>query len=222
MNDLTVKQKFNLEKMPEKMNKDIAWNIAQMIEDAESDVRLAKGKFWNRCEHGTREEICDHFGWKYEGMRKYGMYAQEMVKIGSNAPVSFTQWQRARSAKVSQPERVELFNKAAEEGWTPEQIDAAIPKVEKKPKVEVFKVNFDAEKAVKEQRNKEQLSNKITMNRREAAALFGLSPVMWISEETLKVLYRYYAKQAHPDNGGNADQMILINTAHDIMKEVSK
>ena len=74
----------------------LAWNVAQLISELEEDTRLAKGKFWNRCKHGTREEICDHFGWSYKSMQEYGYFAREIPATAGK--LSYTHWRSAKSA----------------------------------------------------------------------------------------------------------------------------
>ena len=77
-----------------------------MIADADSDVRLAKGKFWESCKDGTRKEICDSFGWKYKVMQEYALYAKE---IPVSTGISYTHWNSARMAGALKDERPALL-----------------------------------------------------------------------------------------------------------------
>ncbi len=205
----------------------LAWNIAEFINQADENVRLAKGKFWNLCEHGSRKEICDSFGWSYKSMQQYALFAKE---IPFENGISYTHWDTVRKAGVSSTDRPKLLQKASDKGWTPKQLKESLKKKKKHKTTHITCDDIiageddpdgpDINPAGKLGRppTDTELGNKLTMS--DACELLGLSTLTWITEETLNVLYRHYSKQDHPDKGGTQEAMDKLNKAKDKLKEI--
>ena len=220
---------------------ELAWNVAQFISDVESDVRLAKGKFWNRCKHGTREDICDNFGWSYRTMQEYGYYATE---IPATAGISFTHWRNAKDAGLKAADRPEWLQQAADNKWTPKELKGEVVEHQKTVVKEIKGRNLKRDiknkvvpkdttledyderrhKAYDEEVNWGRSIPRKTsthMTLAEACEVFGLSQISWMTEETLDILYKGYSRILHPDvvkDDGVAMQ--LINRAKEVIKKI--
>jgi hypothetical protein len=227
---------------------ELAWNVAQLISDADDDVRLAKGKFWNRCKHGTREEICDHFGWNYNSMRRYSKYANAMDSISADR-IGYPHFLRIEEGGVPLSATPEWLQRAADNGWTPKQLTRAVVDDRRQRVDDTIKskkesgelpenatqesIVEDTKKSARERadeigvkyreipKTQEEKSTGMTMV--EACEFLGLATLAWIAEDTLEFIYKGYAKQLHPDRNGNTGEgMQRLNAAHEILKTIIK
>jgi hypothetical protein len=247
--ELAIKQDASLEVLNTdlELDGDLAWNVAQLISDADDDVRLAKGKFWNACKDDNRYDICDAFGWKPATMKEYGQYANEIKLVGDRLRLlSYTHWRNARDSGIGAADRPEWLQRAADNQWTPKQLTDAVAEerrkrvdviIEEGKKEGVFSEDTTAEnyKEKSRQEGKKRAEEygrtfvnappktSTDMTFAEACEFVGLSPVRWIAKDTLDIIYRGYAKIMHSDTGnGNDNDMAKLNKAKEILKKVAK
>jgi len=215
--DVTTTAGTSLE-VPDSLANSGAWKVAKYIVTAESDVRLAKGKFYNACERGTREDICNYFGWKYSAMAEYAMFANESLAIAKKT--TFTHWKNAKRAGVKKADRPAILREAIDKCWTPKQLTAEINKAKapKKPTriIEVTPEQLaDTQERIKKGGEVEAV--KVGMTQATAKEILGISP---LTAETLAIIYKALAKKAHPDAGGTVESMQAISEANTVLKEI--
>ncbi len=201
--------------VPEAMNSKQAWNLAQLIQDAETDVRLAKGKFWNRCEHGTRQEICEHFGWEKHTMKQYGTFATEMVKMSSTDSISYSHWNNSRKAGITSEQRPAFLTTAAKEDWTPKTVTAEAIKITGKVTPPTITLAGKSKESLDENRRKPSVVAPGKMHALDAKQIFGLAP---LSIKTITIIYKALSKEMHPDMGGSDEGMAKLNEAYEVLK----
>ena len=208
---------------------ELAWNLAQLIADAEDNIQLAKGKFWNRCERGTREEICDHFGWRYKTMADYAMFAKEMVDFEQVRNITYNHYLKLRVGGISKDSRPAWLQRASDNEWTPKQLTDAIKKETKTDDTEIpiaeteeFKeslensLNGDTEDTGSRSTTSTaaRLTKKVSVG--EAKRMFGIDP---LTQETIDVLYKHLSKKYHPDKGGSTE---AFNTLGECKERLEK
>jgi len=204
--------------VPDSLANSGAWKVAKYIATAEGDVRLAKGKFWNACEHGARKEICDFFGWKYSTMSKFAMFAKEV--LSGSGKITYTLFEASMSAGVKKADRPAILRKAIDNCWTPKQLTEEVNKT-KAPKKKPRIINVTPEQAEENKQRREQEAEveavKQGMTQDQAKEILGISP---LTAETLAIIFKAMAKKAHPDTGGSVEAMQLIAEANSTLKEI--
>jgi hypothetical protein len=209
---------------------DVAWNIAQLIADMEGDIRLAKGKFWNRCKDGTRVEICTHFEWNYENMKQYGRFAR--LRATLSCDVTFTDWKKLRKIGIVDGDMLEILGK-----WGPDQTNDEKKAIIKQIKEEyhnrrrqgLINAEPDPIETPKQKQEKDAAKNTaaknmtMPMNQVEAFATFGIyGMVTGIDQDIADLIYKYKSKTCHPDAGGSEVAMSKLNEARKIINKFIK
>lgn len=214
---------------------DLAWSIAQYIKDVDEDVRLTKGKFWNRCKHGTREEICDAMGWSYDSMARFAMYAKEIF-LGTEKKVAYGKWQKLMDIGVKKEGRSELIQEIAENDISLSDIPKiARPILDQQLAESLAKTDADTKAYYDNKKKREDKLNasgkrnyvippqhKTEPTMEEACNFFGLPIVGWIGTETLNILFRGFSKKYHTDQGGTNGKMVQLNLCHEVLKKIRR
>jgi hypothetical protein len=211
-----------------------AEKIADVIAGKEGNVRLAKGLWWNKCKHGTREKLCNKYGWADRTMRYYARYSDE-IQNGSNGPVSipYTEWRKATDKGIKKAERIKLIESSKTEKEFRKKVEKAIEKKEKKensfgngPTITITDDGKDDPETETEtgqetetETNQDPESEPVTpdsMDFYEAMEFIGMDP------PTLKgvnFIYKGLAREFHPDKGGSPADMAKLNEAVKIIRE---
>ena len=223
--DLVVKPDLTLLDQNVELDGEMAWAIARYIEDAAEDVRLAKGKFWNVCKHGTRAKIASHYNWNDRTTEEYAMYAREIPGFPG---ISYTQWYKLKDNGVSVKDRPDWLKKVSDNKWTTKQIGKELDKARTEAVDKIIETKKKQKKEVEQKHQKpyEQTRTPFVAPKKpaitlmEACEFFGLSELSWITERSLTILYRGLAKEYHTDKGGGNGDMVKLNACHEILKKI--
>jgi hypothetical protein len=167
-------------------------------------------------------------------MQRYGRYASEVEDFRPSGRISFSQWNIPRDLGVKQGERPALMAKIIDKDLNNSQIRDEAKKIVAKYEENALPRHGAVSSPAPEQRtgggvrearearNAEQRITQPKMGIREALETFGIFGGYSLTKETLNVLFRHYSKSAHPDAGGSAFAMAILNEANDVLKGVAR